>query len=87
MTLEVGVALRCSRIVAVIGRDPIRFLPVILTVLGWLALIDRVLGRDRPPLLASTLRDMTITATHAVRSVLAVWRWTNTRWLALLKLV
>ena len=44
VTLEVGVALRGGRIVAVVGRKAIRFcLPVVLTVLGRLVLIHLLL--------------------------------------------
>ena len=72
--LEVGVARRGSRVIADIGLDPIWFgRPVSLTVLGSLD-IDMVLGWGRPPLLTPTLRDMTITTTHAVRSGLTL-RW------------
>ena len=70
--MEVGVALRRSRVIADIGLDSIRLCcPVVLTVLGSLN-IDLILGRGGPPLLASSLRDMPIATTHAVRSSLTL---------------
>ena len=85
--MKVGVALWRSRVIADIGLDSIRFgCPVILTVLGSLD-IDLILGRGWPPLLASPLRDMTITTTHAVRSGLTLRRGADLVLLALLEVV
>lgn len=85
--MEVGVAWRCSRVIADIGLNSILFgRPVSLTVLGSLD-IDLVFGWGRPPLLTPTLRNMTITTTHSVRRDLTVrWR-SNLVLLAPLKVV